>query len=181
MVRAMHGAKCRSQRVDSSFIYDADAFVEVGILNPAGNIVFLTADGTDFRFYGNAFGMSVFNDFLRHGDVFVDRMVGAVDHNGSKSGVDRFLTFIKTGTMIKMDGYRNGNFHVMQQAFHHFNNGVEAAHMAGCTLGYAKDYRGLLFFGGSENRLGPFQVVDVVLTHCVFALKRFVQHVCHRY
>ncbi|GJM77185.1 hypothetical protein HMSSN036_94010 [Paenibacillus macerans] len=52
MVRTMHGAKCRSQRVDSSFIYDADAFVEVGILNPAGNIVFLTADGTDFRFYG---------------------------------------------------------------------------------------------------------------------------------
>ncbi|MMZ67588.1 hypothetical protein D1872_301840 [compost metagenome] len=83
--------------------------------------------------------------------------------------------------MVEVNCDRNGNLHVMQKTFHHFDYGIETAHMARSTFGYPENDRRFLLFRRSQNRLRPLKVVDVVLTYSVFPLKRFVQHVCHRY
>nr|ABY66380.1 hypothetical protein [Paenibacillus polymyxa] len=80
-----------------------------------------------------------------------------------------------------MDRNWNGDFHVMNKAFYHFNNSVESAHVTCCAFRNTQDYWGFFFFSSAQNSLSPLQVINVVLTYCIFSFECFVQHVFHRY
>ena len=69
--------------------------------------VFDSGKSSEFALDGYAVCVSVFNDFSRYFDVFLERMSGTVDHNGRESAVDARLAGFEIGTVVKVkrDGY----------------------------------------------------------------------------
>ena len=49
--------------------------------------------------------MGIFYDFLGQSDVFLERMLGTVDHYGSEAVVHALLAYIKIFSVIQVQGY----------------------------------------------------------------------------
>ena len=99
----------------------------------------------------------------------------AVEHDGREACLDALLrAFI--GAVVEVERYGNGDAELLDHRGDHTDDGLEAAHILACALGYAEDDGGFELLGGQQDRLGPLKVVDVELTDSIVTGLSFGEH-----
>ena len=76
-----------------------------------------------------------------------------------------------------MQGNGNRDAQALVHGLDHGSNGLETGHIFACALRNTEDNRGIEFLRSQQDALGPLQVVDVELAHCIVAVPRFQQHI----
>ena len=156
-------------------IRDLLALVGVGALAHPDHAVLFAADRADLGFERHPLLAADADEFGGFLDVFVDRIVRTVEHNGGKAGVDA-LEAALVGAVVEVERDRNGDLHLPDHRTHHRGDGAEAAHILARALRDAENDRGTEFLRGLKDRLRPFEIVDVELTDGVFARHRLFKH-----
>ena len=110
------------------------------------------------------------------GDVLVDGVVTAIEHDGGEAGGNAGLRTL-IGAVIQMQGNGNGDAQALVHGLDHGSHGLEARHIFACALRDTEDDRGVQLLRSEQDALGPLQIVDVELTDCIVAIARFQQHI----
>ena len=110
------------------------------------------------------------------GDVLVDGVVAAIEHDGGEAGGNAGLRTL-IGAVIQMQGNGNGDAQALVHGLDHGSNGLETGHIFAGTLRNTEDDGGVHLLCSEQNALGPFQVVNVELTDGIVAIACFQQHI----
>jgi hypothetical protein len=78
--------------------------------------------------------------------------------------------------VVEVQSDRNGDAEFFDHTVDHTDDGLVAAHVLAGTLRNTEDDRRVAFLCGEQDRLGPFEVVDVELTDSVVAGLCLVEH-----
>ena len=174
-VLAVDVADTGSQEVDAQGS-DLGTLSGVSNLAHADDAVLFTADGTNLSLDGQAVVMGQGDQFGGLGNVLVDVVVAAIEHDGSETGGNAGLSTL-IGAVVQVQGNGNGDAQAFVHGLDHGGNGLEAGHIFASTLRNAEDDGGVHLLRGEQNALGPFQVVDVELTDSIVAIACFQQHI----
>ena len=79
-----------------------------------------------------------------------------------------------------MKGNGNCDAESLDHTLNHTDDGLIAAHIFACTLGYAENNGGVHLLCGKKNGLGPFKIVDVKLANSIVARFCLVKHFLSR-
>ena len=174
-VLAVDVADTGSQEVDAQGS-DLGTLSGVSDLAHADDAVLFTADGTNLSLDGQAVVMGQGDQLGGLGNVLVDVVVAAIEHDGSETGGNAGLSTL-IGAVVQVQGNGNGDAQAFVHGLDHGGNGLEAGHIFASTLRNAEDDGGVHLLCGEQNALGPFQVVDVELTDSIVAIACFQQHI----
>ena len=174
-VLAVDVADAGSQEVDAQRS-DLGALGGISDLTHADDAVLLAADGADLSLDGQAVVMCQRDQLGGLGDVLVDGVVAAIEHDGGETGGDAGLSAL-VGAVIQMQRNGNGDAQALVHRLDHGGHGLEAGHVFAGTLRDAEDDRRVHLLCGEQDALGPLQIVDVELADCVVAIARFQQHI----
>ncbi len=155
---------------------DAGALLGIGDLAGTDNAVLDAADGTDLGLDGQAFVVSVLNQFLGLGNVLVDGVVRTVEHDGGEAGIDAGLGAL-VGAVIQVQSHGDGDAQALIHGADHGGDGLETGHILTGALGNTQDDRAVHGLSLEQDALGPFQVVDVELPDAVMAVTSLEQHI----
>ena len=142
----------------------------------ADDAVLLAADGADLGLNGQTVVMGQGDQLGGLGDVLVDGVVAAIEHDRGEAGGNAGLGTL-IGAVIQMQGNGNGDAQALVHGLDHGSHGLEARHIFACALRDTEDDRGVHLLRSEQDALGPLQVVDVELTNCIVAIARFQQHI----
>ena len=170
----MDVADACSQEVDAQS-GDLCALLGICDLASAHNAVLDAADGTDLSLDAQALGVCQSNQLFGLGNVLLNGVVAAVEHDGGEASLHAGLAAL-VGAVVQVQSNGDGDAHGIDHSVHHGGDGLEAGHVLASTLGDAQDDRALHFLTGGQNSLGPLQVVDVELRHTVVAITSLNQH-----
>lgn len=146
---------------------------EISVLSFDVDGVFDAGELTEFRFHDNAAVMRVLNDFFRDLDIFLESVMGRVDHDGSEAVVDRGFAGFKVCAVVEVhnDGESGCFDSRLNQVFE-----IDGVCIFSCACGNLQDERGIAFLAGFNDTLDGFHVVDVECTDRIAALIRFFKH-----
>src|SRR5699024_2924766 len=97
--------------------------VRVSALAFSDHAVFLSADGAYLCLDGHVMLMRDLNELFCLLNVLVDRIVGAVEHNGGKSCLYAFqASFI--AAVVQVKSYRNCDIHLFEHSVYHSHNSL---------------------------------------------------------
>ena len=147
----------------------------ISALACADNAVLFTADGADFRLDGKTQLVAGCNQLLGLFDVLLDRIVGAVKHDGAEARRDAGLSAL-IGAVVEVERNGNRDLELLEHTVDHADYGLVAAHIFACALGYAEDNGRIELLSRQENRLCPLEVVDVELSNRVVTGLCLCQH-----
>ena len=173
-VDAVDVADAGSEEIDAQ-IGDLCALCGVSDLTVAHNAVLDAADGTDLGLDAHALGVCQSDQLRGLGDILLDGVVAAVEHDGGEASLNAGLAAL-VGAVIQMQSDRNGDAHRIDHCVHHCGDGLEAGHVLAGTLGDAQNDGTLHLLAGGQDSLGPLQIVDVELRHTVVAVAGFDEH-----
>ena len=171
----MDVADAGSQEVDAQ-TGNLGALSGVSDLAHADDAVLLAADGADLGLNGQTVVMGQGDQLGGLGDVLVDGVVAAIEHDGGEAGGNAGLGTL-ISAVIQMQGNGNGDAQALVHGLDHGSHGLEARHIFACALRDTEDDRGVHLLRSEQDALGPLQVVDVELTDCIVAIARFQQHI----
>ena len=174
-VLAVDVADTGSQEVDAQRS-DLRALSGVSDLAHADDAVLLAADGANLSLNGQAVVMGQGDQLGGLGDVLVDGVVAAIEHDGGEAGGNAGLRTL-IGAVIQMQGNGNGDAQALVHGLDHGGNGLETGHIFAGTLRNTEDDGGVHLLCSEQNALGPFQVVNVELTDGIVAIACFQQHI----
>ena len=125
------------------------------------------------RFHDHAVIVRVFHDLFRKSDIFFPRFRGRVDHDRSKSAVDRGFADFKISAVIEVHGDGNivgfhGGFDKMSEI-----DGVGVFSRAG---GHLQNHGRFAFVRRLDDRLDHFHVVHVKRAYGVTAFISVLKH-----
>ena len=156
-------------------VCDHLAFLRICALACADNAVLFAADGADLCLDGQTQLVAGGNQLFGLGNVLVDGIVRAVEHDGAKAGFDALLGAL-IGAVVKVQRNGNGDVELFEHSGDHAYNGLVAAHIFAGALGNAENDRRVELLRGEQNGFCPLKVVDVELTYCVVACLCFGEH-----
>ena len=154
---------------------DLCALLGVSDLAGAHNAVLDAADGTNLGLDGHALGVSQLNQLLGLGHVLLDGVVAAVEHDGREAGLDAGHAAL-VRAVVQVQGNGNGDAHGLHHSLDHGGDGLVAGHVLAGALRDTQNNGALHLLAGSQDSLGPLQVVDVELRHTVVAVTSFQKH-----
>ena len=120
------------------------------------------------------------NQFLGLCQVFFDREVRTIEHDGSKACLDAVIALI-VSTVVQVQCNRNCDTQRFVHSLYHICNNLETGHILASAAGNAQDNRGVQLLCCVQDCLCPFQIVDVELTDCILAVSCLVHHILCRY
>ena len=106
--------------------------------------------------------------------------MATVELNGGETGRDGFLGAL-IGAMVQMQRNGNRDVQLLNHGLDHRRNGGVAAHILGSAFAHTQNHGGVQLLSGRQDRLGPFQVVDVEMADGITAFNRLGQHFLCRY
>ena len=171
----MDVADAGSQEVDAQSS-DLGALSGVSNLAHADDTVLLAADGADLSLNGQAVVVRHSNQLGGLGNILVDAVVAAIEHDGGEAGIDAGLGTL-VGAVVQMQRNGNGDAQALVHCLDHGGHGLEAGHVFAGTLRDTEDDGRVHLLCGEQDALGPLQIVDVELADCVVAIARFQQHI----
>ena len=115
----------------------------------------------------------VSDDFFRDLDVFGERVVRRVDHDGSKAVVDGGLARFEVGAVVKVhdDGDVRRFHRGLDEVFE-----VDGVRIFARTCGNLQDQGGLAFLARFNDSLNGLHVVDVERADSIAAFIGFFEH-----
>ena len=117
--------------------------------------------------------MGVFDDTFCQGDIFLEGMLGTVDHNGRESAVHASLADVKVRAVVQMEG--DGQPRVLHGSLDELRQ-VDMLGVFTGPGGNLQDQRRLFLDGGLDDTLDDFHVVDVERTDGIMALIGLAEH-----
>ena len=174
-VLAVDVADTGSQEIDAQGC-DLGALSGVSNLAHADDAVLLAADGADLSLDGQAVVMGQGDQLGGLGDVLVDGVVAAVEHDGGEACGDAGLSAL-IGAVVQMQGNGNGDAQALVHGLDHGGHGLETGHIFASTLRNTEDDGRVHLLRGEQDTLGPLQVIDVELTDCVMTIAGLQQHI----
>ena len=158
-------------------ISDGLALLGIGALAHTYNSIFFSADGTHLCLDGNALAMCGRNQLGGLGNVLLNGIMGAVEHDGREACLDT-LVAVLIGAMIQMDGYGYIDVQILQKAVHHAHYRVIAAHVLAGAFGHTQNHGRLALLCSQQDSLGPLQIIDIELSYRVMTCLCLFQHLC---
>ena len=174
-VLAVDVADAGSQEIDAQGS-DLGALGGVGHFAGTDDAVFLAADGADFGLDGQAVVMGQSHQLGGLGNVLVDGIMAAVEHDGGEAGGHAGLGAL-VGAVVQVQGHGNGDAQALIHGADHGSHGLETGHILAGTLGNTEDDGAVHLLRSQQDALGPFQVVDVELTDGVMTVTCLQQHI----
>lgn len=161
--------------IDAGLADEAKGFVGVGVMAVGGIAAALLAfielgtdQVTEFAFDDGAMFMSVIDDLTAGIDIFGERLVGSVDHDGREAVVDALLAQFEGITVVEMDGDGDGGDG--DGGFDQFTE-VHGMGVGAGAAGNLEDDGGFFLFAGFDDGLDEFHIVHVEGTDGVFAFE----------
>ena len=110
LVQTVCRADGNCQRVYTGALNELLGLLEIGerVAVAAFQIVFLTADLTELSLDRNTGGCAGVGDAAGEGDVVLEGVVRAVDHDGGVAGAQCLHSQLEAVTVIEVHGNRNG-------------------------------------------------------------------------
>ena len=166
-VGAMGGTDSDGKRIHAGTFHEfIDLFgTGVGVFF-SFDIIFHTGENAQLTFDGDVELVGIFHDLAGLSDIFFEREVRTVDHNGAETEVDAALAGLEVRTMIQVQNDRNtltaGKFlGILNSTLSHIAEQSLVGIVTG-TLGNLKDHRGLCLNASLNDSLQLFHVVEVV-------------------
>src|SRR5699024_1666103 len=126
--------------------------------------------------YYYAVSMCILNNLLCDLDVLLERILGSIDHNGSKSAIDTGLADLEVCAVIQMQSDRN--IRILDHRSLNQLSQVSSVRILSCACGYLKDNRGLQLSRCLCDSLYNLHVVHIESADCVAAFICFFEHFC---
>ena len=144
---------------------------EAGVAFVDLDVLFHAAEHAELGFDGDALGVGAIHDALRDGDVFVELVVGCVDHDrAEEAGVDAVVASLLV-TVIEMHREDRLGENLTGRADDGFQHALVGVFPG--ALGNLDDEGGFGINRALEQAHGLFGVVDVVSADGVFAVGVF--------
>ena len=173
-VLAVDIADAGSQEVNAQ-ISDLLALSRISDLAGADHAVLFAADGTNLSLDGQALGVSQLNQLGGLGNVLVDGVVAAVEHDAGEASLDAGLGAL-VAAVVQMQSNGNGDVQGLDHSLNHGGHGLVTGHVLAGALRYTQNNRAVQLLRSEQDGLGPLQVVDVELANGIVAVAGFVEH-----
>ena len=144
-------------------------------------IVFNACENSELTLNDNAVSVCIFNNLLGEGDVVLEGMMRAVDHNGREASVDAGLADLEICAVVEVK--REVDAAVLDSGLSESEK-VSVLSVLSCTCGNLKDNGGFYFARSLGDSLNNFHVIDVESTDSVAACVSLLEHLfgcnkCH--
>ena len=139
-------------------------------------IILDTGKLTKLCLYYYAVSMCILNNLLCDLDVLLERILGCIDHNGSKSTVYTGLADIEICAVIQMQSDRN--IRILDNCCLNKLSQISSVCILSCACGNLQNNRGLQLSSCLCDSLNDLHVVYVESTDSVAAFIGFLKHLC---
>ena len=176
LVCAVAGADSDCKRVNAGPFHEFLNLIGIGVGSIlGGNVdgIFDTGKTAEFAFDNYAVIVSIFNDLLGKFDVFFEREVGAVDHNGGEAAVDAGFAELEGIAVVEMETY--GKPGILDSGFNELYK-IGVLGILSCAGGNLKDKGGIFFLCGFRDALDDLHIVDIEGADGITALIGFFEH-----
>ena len=176
---AMACTNCDSQRVNACLAYELLNLFRLGVRRILCGYVYIILDSGQLSklcLYYYAVSMCILNNLLCDLDVLLERILGSIDHNGSKSAIDTGLADLEVCAVIQMQSDRN--IRILDHRSLNQLSQVSSVRILSCACGYLKDNRGLQLSRCLCDSLYNLHVVHIESADCVAAFICFFEHFC---
>ena len=178
----MAGADRNSERVATGQLYEFSCFFRIRkdrILGIDADQIFYTGQTSELGFYHDAFVMGIFDDLLCDFYIFLEGVLRAIIHDGSKATVNAGLTDFIRRAVVQMECGRDLRIILkgsLDQADDIFLTGI----IAGAFRSLKNDRR-LLFLGSFHDPLDDFHVIHIECTNGIMPLICLFKHFSSSY
>ena len=117
--------------------------------------------------------MSIFDNFLCEGDIVLERMLGAVYHDGREAAVDARLADIEICAVVEMESEVNAAVLSCRMSESHE---ISVLCILACACGNLKNNRRFLLCRSLGDSLNYLHIVDVESAYGIAALISFFEH-----
>ena len=160
LISAVAGADGDGQRVDAGL---GDEFLDLfrtGVgADCVADLVLDAGQGAELAFDDDAVVMGILDDLAGQGDVVLEAVGGAVDHDGGEAAVDAALAGLEVGAVIQMQD--DGDIRVLDDGSLDQLHQIGVVGIGARALGNLQDDGGLQLAAGLGDALHDLHVVDV--------------------
>ena len=126
------------------------ALIGICALAHSDNAVFLAADRANLSLDRKTELVSYVNELGCLGNVLLDVVVRAVEHDGCEAGLDALVTSFVCA-VVEVKSNRNSDPKALIHSLNHSCNCAKTCHVLACALGYTKDNRALELLSCEKN------------------------------
>ncbi len=177
LVCAVAGADSDCQRVNACLGNELLNLIRLRVGRILSGYLYVILDTcklAELCLYHYAVCVCILNNLLGQLDVLLERILGAVDHNGSKAAVDAGLTNLKVCTVIQMKCDRDVRVLDQSSLNQLYKVGVVCILSSAC--GYLQDDRGIQLASCFRDRLYDFHIVYIECSDCITAFVCLFEH-----
>ena len=181
-VCSVAGADRNSERVAAGKLYELSRFFRIRkdrILRIDADQIFYAGQTSELGFHHDTFVMCIFDDLLCDFDIFLEGVLRAIIHDGSKATVNAGLTDLIRRAVVQMECGRDLRIILkgsLDQTDDIFLTGI----IAGAFRSLKNDRR-LLFLGSFHDPLDDFHVIHIECTNGIMPLICLFKHFSSSY
>ena len=118
--------------------------------------------------------MGILDDLAGQGDVVLEAVGGAVDHDGGEAAVDAALAGLEVGAVIQMQD--DGDIRVLDDGSLDQLHQIGVVGIGAGALGNLQDHGSVLLLASLGNALHDLHIVDVERADGIAAIIGFLEH-----